>query len=82
VHFKMNFNQKKLSNQVLIILYVISTVGFILKILSNDAYFILTFFIYFKYFLSKKKHVKRGHIIHWNGGTNTACETEEVADLI
>jgi hypothetical protein len=53
-----------------------------LKILSNDAYFILTFFIYFKYFLSKKKHVKRGHIIHWNGGTNTACETEEVADLI
>jgi hypothetical protein len=39
---------KKIEQQNLIILYIISIVGFVLKTLSNDANFITTIFIYFE----------------------------------
>jgi hypothetical protein len=43
MYLKTNFDQKILSNKVLIILYIISIVGYVLKkTLSNEAKFILT----------------------------------------
>jgi hypothetical protein len=38
------------------------------NILSNDDNFISTIFIYLKQLWSKKKHIKRGCLVHQNGG--------------
>jgi large-conductance mechanosensitive channel len=54
---------KKLSNKNLIIMYVISAVGYVLKKCFNDINFMPTIFIYLGLLLVKEKLEKRGHLI-------------------